>query len=250
MELIFIGSGSAFTVGSDNYQSNMILEINKKRLLIDCGSDARLALYKLNFSYRDIDAVYISHLHADHCGGLEWLGFCTKFEPKCSKPSLFIHPDLKNPLWKMLSVGMITSQTPHTDLSTYFEVHLIQNDLFTWEGIPITIFPTKHIQLINGYMPSFGLQLQPEGKRILITTDTQFDSNLHSLYQNADIIFQDCETSVNKSGVHAHYTDLRTLNPDIKRKMWLYHYQPLPLPDAKADGFKGFVTRGQRFYLT
>jgi hypothetical protein len=29
--------------------------------------------------------------------------------------------------------------------------------------------------------------------------------------------------------------------------MWLYHYQDGPLPDAKADGFAGFVNQGQTF---
>ena len=28
----------------------------------------------MGLGYADIDAVYISHLHADHVGGLEWLG--------------------------------------------------------------------------------------------------------------------------------------------------------------------------------
>ena len=31
--------------------------------------------------------------------------------------------------------------------------------------------------------------------------------------------------------------------------MWLYHYSPGPLPDACAEGFLGFVRRGQSFDL-
>ncbi len=41
MKLTFIGTGSAFTVGGDNFHSNMILESNThEKMLIDCGSDA------------------------------------------------------------------------------------------------------------------------------------------------------------------------------------------------------------------
>jgi hypothetical protein len=29
--------------------------------------------------------------------------------------------------------------------------------------------------------------------------------------------------------------------------MWLYHYNPGHLPDARADGFRGFVKKGQVF---
>jgi len=63
----------------------------------------------------------------------------------------------------------------------------------------------------------------------------------------ADIIFHDCETSPFKSTVHAHYEDLTTLPTAIKNKMWLYHYQRGTLPNARKDGFCGFVKRGQIF---
>ena len=54
----------------------MILESEDgSKLLIDCGTDARHSLHELGLSYKDIEHVYISHLHADHAGGLEWLGF-------------------------------------------------------------------------------------------------------------------------------------------------------------------------------
>jgi hypothetical protein len=63
----------------------------------------------------------------------------------------------------------------------------------------------------------------------------------------ADIIFQDCETAPFESGVHSHYGKLKTLPDKMKQKMWLYHYQDGDLPDARGDGFRGFVVKGQRF---
>ena len=71
--LTFAGAGSAFTTDADNFQSNMVIETAEGRLLIDCGGDARHSTKALGLKPRDIDAVYISHLHADHIGGLEWL---------------------------------------------------------------------------------------------------------------------------------------------------------------------------------
>lgn len=248
MKLIFIGTGSAFTVGGDNFHSNMILESNtKKKLLIDCGSDARLALHELNLSYSDIHAVYISHLHADHCGGLEWLAFNKKFNPQGSRLHLYIHADLEEPLWTYLSVSFNSLGDKQINLSTFFEVHIIQNNRFEWENIPFKIFPTVHIQQDSRLMPSYGIQFQAQDKKIFITTDTQFTPTLLPIYQQADLIFEDCEISPVKTGVHAHYTDLKTLKPEIKNKMWLYHYQPISLPNAHADGFLGFVKKGQSF---
>jgi ribonuclease BN (tRNA processing enzyme) len=253
MKLTFAGSGSAFTIGANNYHSNMILENDKnQKFLIDCGSDARLSLNDLGLSYKDIHSVYISHLHADHVGGLEWLAFTTRFDPNCNKPNLYISDRLVKDLWeKVLSGGLVSLQTQLATLSTYFKVHPVrENSFFTWHGLEFKIIQTMHV--VSGFtiMPSFGLFFSVNGKKIFITTDTQFSmSQLRDFYQIADLIFHDCETLPNKSGVHAHYTELATLPLEVKQKMWLYHYNPGPLPDAKKDGFLGFVKKGQSFEL-
>ena len=63
-KLIFLGSGSAFTVGANNFQSNILLVTEQNhKLLIDCGTDIRLSLYAAGLSYLDITDIYISHLH-------------------------------------------------------------------------------------------------------------------------------------------------------------------------------------------
>lgn len=253
MKLTFLGTGSAFTVGEGNYHSNMLLESDKKkRLLIDCGSDARFSLYEQGFSYKDIHDVYVSHLHADHVGGLEWLAFTTRFDPSAHRVCLHISKKLVNTLWKnVLSGGLSSLQGINPTLNTYFDVDAVEsNGRFLWQGIEFQLVQTVHT--MSGYTmnPSFGLFFQSGQNAVFITTDAQFViSGLLAFYQKATIIFQDCETSPRKTGAHAHYSELVTLPADIKKKMWLYHYHPGKLPDAKADGFLGFVKKGQTFLL-
>lgn len=251
MKLTFLGSGSAFTVGCDNYHSNMILENDShEKLLVDCGSDARLALHELGLTYADIKSVYISHLHADHCGGLEWLGFTTRFDPRCLKPDLFISDKIKDDLWKnSLSGGLSSVQGITADLSTFFNVHPVKEEgVFVWHGLEIKLVQTIHVVAGFNVVPSYGLMFKANGICVFITTDTQFSPHqIIDFYEMADIIFHDCETSATKSGVHAQYAELSTLPSSIKQKMWLYHYNPGKLPDAKKDGFRGFVKKGQSF---
>lgn len=253
MKLVFLGSGSAFTVGSDNYQSNMILEApNGKRLLIDCGSDVRHSLFEQGLTYKDIQDVYISHLHADHVGGLEWLAFTTKFDPSCQKKiRLHISELLVEMLWNQVISGGLSCLVETATISTFFDVIPIPNNgYFMWEKIKCEIIQTIHT--MSGCMinPSFGLLLNINDKVVFITTDTQLaPTQILDFYHKAYIIFQDCETTPNKSGVHAHYDDLVHLDEKVKEKMWLYHYSPGPLPDAKKDGFRGFIQKGQSFNL-
>lgn len=248
MKLTFLGSGSAFTI--DNYQSNMLIEEGNKKMLVDCGSDIRFALRDIDLTYKDIEAVYISHLHADHAGGLEWLGFTRKFDPSVDRATLYINDFLQQQLWaNTLAGGMSCLQGEFANLSSFFNTHIIPSDGgFKWMGIDFQLVQTIHA--INGFMivSSFGLMIKNNNQYIYITTDTQFcPEQIIDWYNKADIIFQDCETSPFKSGVHAHYNELITLDTEIKNKMWLYHYQDGMLPDAVKDGFKGFVKKGQLF---
>jgi ribonuclease BN (tRNA processing enzyme) len=250
MKLIFLGSGSAFTVGADNYHSNMLL-INEagSKLLIDCGSDVRHSLNEQGFTHKDITDVYISHLHADHSGGLEWLACEKKFGNSSSRPNLYINQSMVDSLWSKIGVGLGTVQGMVVDIDSYFNVIAIPNNgSFDWENIHFQLLQTVHA--MNGYtlIPSYGLLFTINNKKIFITSDTQFSPNqiLH-FYEKADVIFQDCETAECRSGVHAHYSELVTLDKKIKSKMWLYHYNPGPLPDAKKGGFKGFIVKGQAF---
>lgn len=250
MKITFIGTGSAFTV-DDNYQSNILIESSsKKMLLIDCGADARHALHERGLSGANIDAVYVSHLHSDHIGGLEWLAFTTLLMHH-HKLRLFIYKGLVEPLWEnALKAGLSSLDGQAATLETYFDVFPIEHQ-FRWEEIDFKLVEVLHIIDNNVVKPCFGLFIQTGNNNIFITTDTRFTPmQLKQYYESADIIFHDCETSEKKSGPHAHFLDLKTLPEEIKQKMCLYSYNDGPLPDALENGFRGFVKKGQTFSFT
>lgn len=248
MKMIFLGSGSAFTM--QNRQSNMMIEHNNKKLLVDAGSDIRFSLKLMGYTFKDIDNLYLSHLHDDHCGGMEWLGFIRYFTPGVDRTKLHLSKNLVAPLWNScLSGGMASLQGQIATLDTFFDVNAIPpNGGFEFEDVYFQLVQTIHIMDGFSFSPSYGLMFAYNGKKIYLTTDTQFCPNqIMDFYNMSHIIFQDCETSPYKSGVHAHYTDLLTLPSEIKSKMWLYHYNDGILPDAIKDGFLGFVEKGQVF---
>jgi len=248
MEITFLGSGSAFCL--DNYQSNMMIEKNGKRLLIDCGGDIRWSLKEKGLTCNDIDAIYYSHEHNDHNGGTEYMAFSTYFNPNKNPIKVFGEGDMLDHMWDhSLSGGLNSIQGKKVGLDDYFDVHRIKkNDPFTWEGIEFQMVQVIHVVAEFSIVHSYGLMFTGDkGKRIFITSDTQFSNHLSTFYDQADIIFHDCETAPFKSGVHAHYTELVTLPKETKKKMHLYHYQDGEKADCKKDGFVEWVKKGQEY---
>jgi len=250
VKIQFAGVGSAFTT-QDYWQSNMVVTSGNQSLLIDCGGDIRFSLKELGLNHRNINAVYISHLHADHIGGLEYLGFSTYFDSECSRPKLFIVNELIDGLWGSLKAGMQSHESLVLKLESFFDVIPIKiNDSFSFGDA--VFFPVQTVHVMNGYgiVNSYGLMIERGSRKTFLTTDTQFcPRQIEKFYLKADLIFQDCETSPHHSGIHAHYDDLKTLDECVKSKMRLYHYQPNPPQNFKNDGFGGFIRKGDIFDL-
>lgn len=70
----FAGSGDAFGSGG-RYQACIYLQApgSPGPVLVDCGTTSLSALKRLGLDPGEIAAVFVSHLHGDHSGGLPFL---------------------------------------------------------------------------------------------------------------------------------------------------------------------------------
>ena len=64
-----LGCGSASPTLQHN-ASSQIVELREKLFMIDCGEGTQIQLRRLRIHFSKIIAVFISHLHGDHCFGL------------------------------------------------------------------------------------------------------------------------------------------------------------------------------------
>lgn len=51
-------------------RSSILVEINNRKIIVDCGPDFRQQLLNQNLILQDLDAILLTHLHWDHCSGL------------------------------------------------------------------------------------------------------------------------------------------------------------------------------------
>lgn len=217
MKLQMLGTGSAFAKAY--YNNNALLESGGQTLLIDCGITAPRALHELGISFDEIDAVLITHIHADHVGGLEELAFQRKFIYR-SKPILYVEKSLIEPLWENSLKGGLEQEGGHA-LEDYFDVRPLT------EGLPAELLPGLTAELIRTpHIPnkaSFSILFNDT---FFYTADMVFDGELlNRLVRDRGVrgIFHDCQ--LHPPGiVHADLAKLLTLPEELQQIIYLMHY--------------------------
>ena len=67
-----LGCGSALPTVA-HYPTSQIVELRDKLFMIDCGEGAQRQLRLQHLDFGRLVAIFISHLHGDHCFGLPGL---------------------------------------------------------------------------------------------------------------------------------------------------------------------------------
>ncbi|ANE47412.1 beta-lactamase [Paenibacillus swuensis] len=215
--LEMMGTGSAFA--KNYFNNNALLYVNDATIMIDCGITAPAALHKMGKSFGEIDAVIVTHLHADHIGGLEEFAFQMKFLYE-RKPKIIVPEALLHPLWEnSLRAGL--EQEGIQSLDCYFEVYPVKErePFAVTEGLTIEYTQTEHIP---GKL-SYSLFI---GEHTFYSADLQFDLALLEYVHHerkCRTILHDCQLSL-PGVVHAGIDQLLTLPTDIQRKIYLMHY--------------------------
>lgn len=262
LEIAFLGSGTAF--GKELYNTNFIIIKGNTHLLVDFGMTGPIALRNsLGLDISEIENVLITHSHADHIGGLEFLALYNRYvvQKDKNKPRLkiIISENYQKILWDMSLRGGLEWNETGTEgqmlsFTDYFEPvrpRLITNNPrltmeLDFQGLHIELFSTNHIPE-NVSNPekaftSYGLLVD---NRIFISGDTKFDSELLDAYKDrTDFFFHDCSFFPNP--VHASINQLRELPDSLKRRMFLMHYGD-KYQNHDISGFAGLARQSYRY---
>lgn len=186
-EIVFIGTGDAF--GSGGRRNSAILVRNAGHtLLLDCGVTTLVGLKQLGIDPREIDAIALSHYHADHFGGVPFLLLDYEFEHTRSTPlDLLGPPQVMQRIHRFAEACGFASERPpsHPLRATEFEV----DRPIELDGFRIVPMPAHHAPHTLPHMLRVDID---GGKSLVFSGDTGWHEELPARVGNADLFICEC----------------------------------------------------------
>lgn len=214
LSLRFLGVGNAHAIELGS--SAAVIERDGEALLmIDCGPDA-LTAYLQHYQSAP-KAIYLTHAHMDHVGGLERLFFSTYFNVElCGKLRIYAHAALVPILQSRVADYPQVLAEGGANFWDAFQLIPLSRG-FWHEGHWFDVFPTRH----HAPMTSFGLALLGS---VVWTGDTRpIPEILESIAGSNELVAHDCVVHGNPS--HSGIEDIEREYPvDLRERLILYHY--------------------------
>jgi len=195
IELEVLGSGGPEIDGRAS-TSYLLWIDNKARLLVDMGSGSMLRFEEAGAALEDLNVVVLTHLHIDHSVDLPSFVKAGFFSER--KESLEIIAPRGNKYFPSIEEYLETLFGENGAYRYMQDVLTPQSDSF--EILPVTIdsteivtkeyknFRLKIINVNHGIVPALALAIEVDGKKIVISGDTNnANNNLDKIAKNADL---------------------------------------------------------------
>jgi ribonuclease Z len=138
--VVFVGTGEALDPELPN---TSLLVRGPKTLLLDCGYAVPHALWQITRDADELDAVWISHGHADHCFGLPALLLWMRLAGRRRALTVLGGPGSQARLEQVLELGYPGSYAPHKCYPIEF-VELRAGELARFGALELRVAPTLH----------------------------------------------------------------------------------------------------------
>ncbi len=211
MTIMFIGSGGAFTPLYGN--NSALLQFDKTNLLLDCGYSTPARLGKTGIKVNMIDNIWISHLHADHIGGLEEDAFKNYFQGRTI--NLFAAQDICRDLEQYLSCTLKYGVKGQLAVADYFNIIKVKQE-FEIGRRTFRLEKTGHIGIMPAYMFFYDT--------FIFTGDTKFIDWTTRDLAGIRFIFHDTQIEKSSNDVHTSLESLFLLPKEIREKIYCMHY--------------------------
>jgi ribonuclease BN (tRNA processing enzyme) len=204
VKLCILGCGDAFGSGGRN-QSGYLVEADRRFFLLDCGPTTLPAMKRAALDPRSLDAIFLSHLHGDHFGGIPFFFLEYLYQNPRKKPLHIAGPPGAEEKIRELFRLMYGSGTGSTDLPST-EFHVLNPDQpATIAGIHVFPFRVPH----QVDQVSLGLKVTCDQKQILFSGDSAWNEIFISHARGVDLFLCECSFYDRETSNHVNYLALK-----------------------------------------
>jgi ribonuclease BN (tRNA processing enzyme) len=223
MKLTVLGSGTSVP-HPQRASSAHWLETTGGTILLDASGPAIHRMAQEQLDWVNLDAIWISHFHLDHIGGLAPLLFGTKYAPQTQSRtkvlSIFGPYGLKNLFHKFDEAGdykLFKQPFPFSmsEVAPRTEFQILP-------GVKAETFSTPHTS------ESLAIRITDNDKSVVYTSDTGYSEALAAFAAGADLLLMECSFFKNKPvKTHLELVDAMKLAERARpRRALLAHLYP------------------------
>lgn len=257
LTLLGTKGGPAIRPGGPN-PTSMLLTLAGRRMVVDCGLGVARGLVEAGMSLKDLDLIFITHLHSDHVLELGPLIHTAWTTGLASKVTVYGPPGIGQ-LWQgflaSLSYDIETRITDEgrPDLRALVEVIEYGPGLvFNADGLRVDSLRVDHPPVTD----CFALRIKAEGRCVVFSSDTAYFPPLADFASGADILVHEAmlpegvESIIRRTGngarLREHLLASHTLAEDAGRIatqadvrcLVLNHLIPADDPDFTEDHWR------------
>ncbi|GAA4231431.1 MBL fold metallo-hydrolase [Actinomadura meridiana] len=236
MRVTVIGCSGSFP-GPDSPASSYLIEADGYALVLDLGSGALGPLQRFRSLY-EIDAVCISHLHADHCLDLCGYWVARTYRPGGPAPRIPVH----GPTGIAAHMARAYDLDPEPGMSEAFDFTPLRQGPYEIGPFRVTT------ALMSHPVEAYAFRVEHNGRTVVYSGDTGPSETLVDLARDADLFL--CEASfLDRPGLPAElHLTAREAGEHAARagagRLVLTHLVPwndtdVSLKEAKASDYDG-----------
>lgn len=186
MLIHILGSGSGVLGGTRNYTSILVVE-NGVSVLVDAGPPILARLREGGLEKAIPSAIFVSHHHHDHVGGLFMFFYELEARGVRSRPVVIANETCARRLRSALD--LFVRPDLHPDLVVLNEE---RPEELRIGHLRLASFPVRHS------IPTLGLVIRSEksGKSVFYSADTLFDPSLEEVAKGCDVCFHEATIPV------------------------------------------------------
>lgn len=211
LTVTFVGTGDAFGSGG-RLQTCIVVDAPGLRFAIDFGASSLPGLRRQNIDPNSLDAILLTHLHGDHCGGIPFMLLDAMIGARRTRPLTIVGPTGTEAHLARLQEALFPGshvmqpdafELSHLEISGGVGTHL--------DGLSVRAIAARHTRATN----PLALRVEAGGRCIAYTGDGALTEELVGLVADVDLLIAECYFYDKPVRWHLNYPDIAQL--DAKR---------------------------------